>query len=57
MDIVENKTDEELLKSVLAEVAKAQNEIACARRDLEKATSRAKFSLVIINELIERKGD
>lgn len=57
MQILEDKTDLELLESLVAELAKAQNEIACARRDLEKAQGRQKFLLVLAHELINRQGD
>ena len=55
MQIVKDKTNQDLLASLLAEVAKAQNEIACARGDLDKATSRLKFVLMVVNELKDRK--
>lgn len=57
MDILDKKTDKELYQSILAELAKAQNEIKCARSDIDKATSRIKFLIVVSNTLIERKGD
>lgn len=57
MKVVEDKTDEELLQSTLAELAKMSNEIKCAQQDLQKATSRLSFLLVVINALINRKGD
>jgi len=57
MDVLDKKTDKELLQSVLAELAKAQNEVKCARSDLDKATSRMKFLLVVTNTLIKRQGD
>lgn len=57
MDILENKTDQELLQSLIAESAKAQNELRCAQRDLDKAQSRVSFCLVLLNNLIGRKGD
>ena len=57
MDILDTKTDEELLKSMLGELAKATNEIRCARGDLDKATSRLNFLLVLANTLIERQKD
>ena len=57
MDLLKTKTDKELLLSLLAEVAKAQNEIRCARADIEKAQNRIKFVLVLTNELINRKED
>lgn len=57
MDILENKSDQELYESLLAEAAKARNELACAQRDLNKAQSRLSFVLVLANELINRKVD
>jgi hypothetical protein len=55
MEILDQKTDDELLKSLLAEVAKTTREIKCAQQDIDKATSRLGFSLVLINTLINRK--
>ena len=57
MDLIDKKTDSELARSLLAELAKAKNEIACARQDIEKATSRMNFMLVVLNKLISRQGD
>ena len=57
MDILDQKTDRELEQSLLAEVAKASNEIKCARQDLEKATSRISFVLAVANKLINRQKD
>lgn len=57
MKILDTKTDKELEESLLAEVAKASNEIKCARQDLDKATSRLSFLLVVINKLINRQKD
>lgn len=57
MNILDQKTDKQLEQSLLAEVAKASNEIKCARQDLDKATSRLGFLLVVINELINRQKD
>lgn len=57
MDILDQKTTEELEKSLLAEVAKASNELRCARQDIEKATGRLNFLLVVINKMINRKED
>lgn len=57
MDILDSKSDKELEKSLLAEVAKASNELRCARQDIEKATNRLNFLLVVINKLINRKED
>jgi hypothetical protein len=57
MDVLDSKTDKQLLQSLLAELAKAQNEIKCAQTDLEKATSRTRFLIVLTNTLINRQGD
>lgn len=57
MNILDQKSDKELQQSLLAEVAKASNEIKCARQDLDKATSRLNFLLVVVNELIKRQKD
>lgn len=57
MDILDNKTDKELLNSLLAEIAKSQNELRCARGDIEKAQGRIKFATLLANTLIQRQGD
>lgn len=57
MDILDKKTTDELYHSLLGEVAKARNELNCARGDLDKANSRLSFLLVVVNELINRKKD
>jgi hypothetical protein len=57
MDILDSKSNDELLASVLAELAKARNEVACAQRDLNKANSRIGFLLVVANTLIDRSKD
>jgi hypothetical protein len=57
MDVLENKTDKQLLESVIAEIAKCTNELKCARGDLEKAQGRIKFLLVLAHELINRQKD
>lgn len=57
MDILDSKTDKELLQSLIAEIAKATNEIKCARGDIDKAQGRIKFLLVLAHTLIERQGD
>lgn len=55
MDILDNKTDEELLRSLLAETAKAKNELHHGIKDFEKAIGRLSFVLVLINTLLERE--
>jgi len=57
MDILDTKTDEELLASILAELAKAKNELACALRDIDKANGRIGFLLMLTNTLINRQKD
>ena len=57
MDILDQKTDKELIASLLAELAKTRNELACSKKDIEKATSRISFLLVVANTLINRKDD
>lgn len=55
MDVLDNKTDKEIAQSILAETAKAKNEIASAESDIRKAKSRLGFLIVLANELINRK--
>ena len=57
MDILENKTDNELLQSLIAELAKATNEVKCARGDLEKANGRIRFLMAVTYELMNRQKD
>lgn len=57
MDVLDKKSDLELLQSLLAEMAKANNEIKCAQADLNKAQNRMKFLLLLANILIERQED
>jgi hypothetical protein len=57
MDVLDNKTDKELLESLVSEIAKATNEIRCAKADIDKAQSRIKFLLVLAHTLINRQGD
>ena len=57
MDILENKTNDALLACIIAELAKATNEVKCAQNDLNKAKGRVQFCLAVANELINRKRD
>lgn len=54
MKILDTKNIPELIQSILAENAKTVNEVKCARADLDKATSRLKFSLMLLNVILER---
>lgn len=55
--IFDDKTDKELLESLLAETAKASNEMKCAQRDINKATGRLQFAVMAINNMINRRED
>jgi len=57
MEILKNKTDLEILDSVLAEVAKSSNEVRCAQQDIVKIQNRLSFVLVLINDLREKALD
>ena len=57
MDILDTKSNDELLRSLLAELAKTRNELACAKADIDKINSRIGFLLVVANTLIDRKKD
>jgi hypothetical protein len=57
MNILDNKSQDELLKSLLASVAKAQNEIRSAEADINKAIKRNQFNIMLINKMIERETD
>ena len=53
----ENVSDKQMLRSMLAEAAKAANEVKCAQADLDKAQNRISFLILLINKMIERKED
>jgi hypothetical protein len=57
MDILDKLSENELTQTLIAELAKATNEIKCAKADIEKAQSRLRFILVVAHELINRKED
>lgn len=57
MEVLEKATRQELLQSVLAEIAKATNEVNCASKDLQKARSRLTFLIAVTNELLNREED
>jgi hypothetical protein len=56
MQNLDNKTTEDLIKSILAESAKARNELNCSQGDLQKAQNRLSFILMLVNELLDRKS-
>lgn len=57
MDLLDQKTNNELLQSLIAELAKAKNELGCAKADIDKINSRLSFLLVVANTLINRPKD
>jgi hypothetical protein len=57
LDLLDTKTDAELIQSVMVELAKSKAELNCARADINKITSRIGFLLVVVNKLIDRQGD
>lgn len=56
-EFFQDKTQQELLESLLAEVAKATNELRCGERDIRKANGRLQFAVMAINEMINRQED
>jgi hypothetical protein len=54
MDL-EDYSDEDLLKSLEAEVAKTLNEIKSAQGDLDKIKGRMRFALAVIHILKDKK--
>jgi len=52
--IYDNKTDDEILRSLEAEVAKALSELRCAKKDLEQAEVRLRFALSTVHYLKQR---
>jgi len=55
--IFDNKTEDEIFRSIEAEVAKALAELRCAKRDLEQAEVRMKFALATVHYLKQRYED
>ena len=54
---IEDYSDDELLQSIVAEIAKATAELKCAQGDVNKAQSRLKFALLAANIIKDRKDD
>jgi hypothetical protein len=57
MKVLEDKSNIELLQSIIAEMAKMSNELKCSQQDISKAQSRLTFFLVTANEMINRIKD
>ena len=54
MQIWNQHTIQDILKSMEMEIAKAQNEISCAKGDIAKAQKRIAFCLSALHNLHER---
>ena len=54
MQIWNRHSQAEVLKSMETEIAKAQNELKCALKDVEKASGRIAFCLSAVHNLKER---
>lgn len=54
MSLIDDKTNQELLDSLVEEAAKAQHELTCSKNDLVKAQSRLRFVLMVLNKLKDR---
>jgi hypothetical protein len=54
MEIWERNQTKDILKSLETELAKAQNELNCAKGDALKASNRVAFCLSAIHELKKR---
>ena len=54
MEIWTRNTTKDILKSLESELAKAVNELNCAKRDVIKASSRITFCLTGLHELKHR---
>jgi len=48
-------TDEELLKSLEAEIAKSLGELRCLQGDADKINSRLRFALAVLHTIKERE--
>ena len=57
MQIWENHSTTEILKSIEQEIAKAHNEIKCAQTDLQKAKNRLSFTTTALHSLKKRDID
>lgn len=54
MDMLSKKTDNEIVRSMLAEIAKSKAELLSAEADLNKVRNRISFLIVLTNEMINR---
>jgi hypothetical protein len=52
--IYDDKTEDDILRSIEAEIAKALAELRCAKKDLDQAEVRMKFALATVHYLKQR---
>ena len=52
--IYDDKTEDEIFRSIEAEVAKGIAELRCAKKDLDQAEVRMKFALATVHYLKQR---
>jgi len=57
MQVWDRHPTKDILKSLEMELAKAQNELNCAKGDIEKIASRVAFCLTAIHNLKKRHED
>lgn len=55
--IFDNHSEDDIYRSILAEAAKAANELRCSRNDLNQVDVRIRFILAAINHLQQRYED
>jgi len=48
-------SDEDLLKSLEAEIAKSLGELKCAQGDMDKVNSRLRFALAVLHTIKDKK--
>lgn len=56
MHVLNTKTHQEVLQSLLAETAKASNELRCLKQDAQKVANRLTFVVAAVNELLDREN-
>lgn len=54
MKVLHKYSRQELSQTVIAEIAKANNEVKSAESDLSKAQNRMRFVLAVANEILDR---
>ena len=55
--IFDDLTNQQLIRGMEAEAAKAIAEIKCARKDLEQADARLRFLLSVIHHMKDKIGE